>query len=120
VDLREPSTLQLIGQIVQHQAAQHHVEVIVRKREGFDHPDLEARRQAGLGRPWRANSIISGAGSMPQISLPGPVAVPATRASRPGPQPTSIPEAFHNSPRFSRLLAAFGFGLLLLVEATTR
>ena len=32
---------------------------------------------------------------------------------------TMIPEAFHNSPRFSGLLAAFGFGLLLLVEATT-
>jgi zinc transporter, ZIP family len=31
-----------------------------------------------------------------------------------------IPEAFHNSPRFSGLLAAFGFGLLLLVDATTR
>jgi ZIP family zinc transporter len=33
---------------------------------------------------------------------------------------TLIPEAFHNSPRFSGLLAAFGFGLLLLVDATTR
>ena len=33
---------------------------------------------------------------------------------------TMIPEAFHNSPRFSGLLAAFGFVLLLLVEATTR
>jgi ZIP family zinc transporter len=33
---------------------------------------------------------------------------------------TMIPEAFHNSPRFSGLLAAFGFGLLLLVDATTR
>ena len=33
---------------------------------------------------------------------------------------TIIPEAFHNSPRFSGLLAAFGFGLLLLVDATTR
>ncbi len=32
---------------------------------------------------------------------------------------TMIPEAFHNSPRFSGLLAAFGFGLLLLVYATT-
>ena len=31
---------------------------------------------------------------------------------------TMIPEAFHNSPRFSGLLAAFGFGLLLLVDAT--
>ena len=31
---------------------------------------------------------------------------------------TMIPEAFHNSPHFSGLLAAFGFGLLLLVEAT--
>ena len=33
---------------------------------------------------------------------------------------TMIPEAFHDSPRFSGLLAAIGFGLLLLVDATTR
>ena len=33
---------------------------------------------------------------------------------------TMIPEAFHNSPRFSGLLAAFGFSLLLLVDVTTR
>jgi zinc transporter, ZIP family len=33
---------------------------------------------------------------------------------------TMIPEAFHNSPRFSGLFAAFGFGLLLLIDATTR
>ena len=33
---------------------------------------------------------------------------------------TMIPEAFHNSPRFSGLLAAFGFGVLLLVEAVVR
>ena len=33
---------------------------------------------------------------------------------------TMIPEAFHNSPGFSGLLAALGFGLLLLVDATTR
>jgi zinc transporter, ZIP family len=30
---------------------------------------------------------------------------------------TMIPEAVHNSPRFSGLMAAFGFALLLLVEA---
>jgi ZIP family zinc transporter len=33
---------------------------------------------------------------------------------------TMIPEAFHNSPRFSGVLAALGFGLLLLVDATTQ
>ena len=33
---------------------------------------------------------------------------------------TMIPEAFHDSPRFSGLLATFGFGLLLLVDATMR
>ena len=33
---------------------------------------------------------------------------------------TMIPEAFHNSPRFSGLLAVLGFGLLLLVDFTTR
>jgi ZIP family zinc transporter len=32
---------------------------------------------------------------------------------------TMIPEAFHDSPRFSGLLAALGFGLLVLVDATT-
>jgi ZIP family zinc transporter len=31
---------------------------------------------------------------------------------------TMIPEAFHNSPRFSGLFAALGFSLLLLVDAT--
>jgi zinc transporter, ZIP family len=30
---------------------------------------------------------------------------------------TMIPEAFHNSPRFSGLLAALGFGVLMLVHA---
>jgi zinc transporter, ZIP family len=33
---------------------------------------------------------------------------------------TMIPEAFHNSPRFSGLLVAFGFSLLLLVDVLTR
>jgi ZIP family zinc transporter len=33
---------------------------------------------------------------------------------------TMIPEAFHNSPRFSGLLAACGFGLFLLVDVMTR
>lgn len=33
---------------------------------------------------------------------------------------TMIPEAFHDSPRFSGLLTAVGFGLLLLVDATIR
>jgi hypothetical protein len=33
---------------------------------------------------------------------------------------TMIPEAFHNSPRFAGLLVAFAFGLLLLVDVTTR
>jgi ZIP family zinc transporter len=33
---------------------------------------------------------------------------------------TMIPEAVHDSPRFAGFLAAFGFGLLLLVDATTR
>jgi hypothetical protein len=30
---------------------------------------------------------------------------------------TMIPEAFHNSPRFSGFVAAIGFCVLLLVEA---
>lgn len=33
---------------------------------------------------------------------------------------TMIPEAFHNSPRFSGLLAAVGFGLLLMIDASAR
>ena len=33
---------------------------------------------------------------------------------------TMIPEAFHNSPRFSGLLAAFGFCLVMVVDATLR
>jgi ZIP family zinc transporter len=33
---------------------------------------------------------------------------------------TMIPEAFHNSPRFSGFLAVIGFCVLLLVEAATR
>jgi zinc transporter, ZIP family len=33
---------------------------------------------------------------------------------------TMIPEAVHDSPRFSGLLAAFGFGLLLLIDAMMR
>ena len=33
---------------------------------------------------------------------------------------TMIPEAFHNSPRFSGFLAAIGFCFILLIEAVTR
>ena len=33
---------------------------------------------------------------------------------------TMSPEAFHNSPRFSGVLAAFGFSVLLLVDVLTR
>ena len=33
---------------------------------------------------------------------------------------TMIPEAFHNSPRFSGFLAALGFCVVLLIEAATR
>jgi hypothetical protein len=33
---------------------------------------------------------------------------------------TIIPEAFHNSPRFSGFLAAVGFCAVLLVEVATR
>jgi hypothetical protein len=46
------------------------------------------------------------------------VAADAIRVA--GTAETMIPEAFHNSPSFSGLLAAFGFGLLLLIDATTR
>jgi ZIP family zinc transporter len=56
-----------------------------------------------LGGPWPPRLQAFGAGAL--------IAMTAE---------TMIPEAFHNSPRFSGLLAAFGFGLLLLVDATTR
>jgi ZIP family zinc transporter len=56
-----------------------------------------------LGQPWPPRLQAFGAG-----------ALLATTAE------TMIPEAFHNSPRFSGFLAALGFGVLLLVEAATR
>ncbi len=45
-DLREPPTLQSIGQMVEHQAAQHHVEAVIRVRKRLDRPDLEAHLHA--------------------------------------------------------------------------
>jgi ZIP family zinc transporter len=56
-----------------------------------------------LGRAWPPRLQAFGAGALLAMAAE-----------------TMIPEAFHNSPRFSGLLAAFGFGLLLLVDATTR
>jgi zinc transporter, ZIP family len=56
-----------------------------------------------LDQPWPPRLQAFGAG-----------ALLATAAE------TMIPEAFHNSPRFSGLLAAIGFCLLLLVDAATR
>jgi zinc transporter, ZIP family len=49
----------------------------------------------------------------PRLQAFGAGALLATTAE------TMIPEAFHNSPRFSGFLAAIGFGVLLLVEAAT-
>ena len=56
-----------------------------------------------LGQTWPPRLQAFGAGALLAMALE-----------------TMIPEAFHDSPRFSGLLAAFGFGLLLLVDATTR
>ena len=50
----------------------------------------------------------------PRLQAFGAGALLATTAE------TMIPEAFHNSPRFSGLLAAIGFCVLLLVDAVTR
>jgi len=58
---------------------------------------------ASLSGPW-----------MPRLQAFGAGALLAMTAE------TMIPEAFHNSPRFSGMLAAFGFGLLLVVDAITR
>jgi ZIP family zinc transporter len=56
-----------------------------------------------LDQPWPPRLQAFGAG-----------ALLATTAE------TMIPEAFHNSPRFSGFLAAMGFCVLLLVDAVTR
>ena len=55
-----------------------------------------------LDRPW-----------VPRLQAFGAGALLATTAE------TMIPEAFHNSPRFSGFLAAIGFCVLLLVDSVT-
>lgn len=57
----------------------------------------------GLGQVWPPRLQAFGAGALLAMTAE-----------------TMIPEAFHNSPHFSGLLAAFGFGLLLLVDAALR
>jgi ZIP family zinc transporter len=57
---------------------------------------------ASLGQAWPPRLHAFGAGALLAMTAE-----------------TTIPEAFHNSPRFSGVLVAFGFGLLLLVDATT-
>jgi len=49
-DFREPALLQVIRQMVEHQAAQYHVEERVRVRERLDRRDLEPNLNAGPGR----------------------------------------------------------------------
>ena len=49
-DFCQPSTLQLVGQMVKHEAVQHHVEVVVRIRERLDRSNLEAYPHARLCR----------------------------------------------------------------------
>lgn len=58
---------------------------------------------ASLGEAWPPRLQAFGAGALLAMTAE-----------------TMIPEAFHESPRFSGLLAAAGFGLLLLVDAMTR
>jgi ZIP family zinc transporter len=58
---------------------------------------------AALGQAWPPRLQAFGAGALLAMTAE-----------------TMIPEAFHNSPRFSGLLATFGFGLLLLADATMR
>ena len=55
-----------------------------------------------------------GESSPPRLQAFGAGALLATTAE------TMIPEAFHNSPRFSGFLAAIGFSVLLAVDAATR
>jgi ZIP family zinc transporter len=89
---------------------------------------VAGRRRAHIFLVWIAIAIGSavaivggylGSGSLgpawpPRLQAFGAGALLAMTAE------TMIPEAFHESPRFSGLLAAFGFGLLLVVDATTR
>jgi ZIP family zinc transporter len=56
-----------------------------------------------LGEAWAARLRAFGAGALLAMTAEA-----------------MIPEAFHNSPRFSGSLAAFGFGLLLVVDVATR
>jgi zinc transporter, ZIP family len=56
-----------------------------------------------LGQPWPPRLQAFGAGALLAMTAE-----------------TMIPEAFHNSPRFSGFLAAIGFCVLLLVAAATR
>jgi ZIP family zinc transporter len=56
-----------------------------------------------LGEAWPARLQAFGAGALLAMTAE-----------------TMIPEAFHDSPRFSGLLAASGFGVLLLVDAALR
>ena len=58
---------------------------------------------ASLGQTWPPRLQAFGAGALLAMTAE-----------------TMIPEAFHDSPRFSGLLAAAGFGLLLLIDAATR
>jgi ZIP family zinc transporter len=54
-----------------------------------------------IDQPWTSRLQAFGAGALLSMTAE-----------------TMIPEAFHNSPRFSGLLAAVGFGVLLLIDAT--
>src|SRR5262249_28956903 len=49
-DLHQSPTLQFVGQVMQHQTAQHHVEALVRIGQGLDHGHVEAGAHAELGR----------------------------------------------------------------------
>src|ERR671931_1974479 len=66
--LGEPRALEVIGQVVQHEAAGHEIERRSRERERLDQGDLEIDSGAGLRRLLPATSIISGEASMPCTS----------------------------------------------------
>jgi hypothetical protein len=52
-DLRQPSMLQVVGQVVEHQTAQHRVEVVLWVWERLDHAHFETDRDARAGRRAR-------------------------------------------------------------------
>ena len=77
------------------------------------------RAPSPSGERWRRRQGMSGFSSL-SAAWPSRVEAFGAGALLAMTAETMIPEAVDDSPRFSGLLAALGFGLLLLVDAATR